>query len=171
MFEKLVSGMYLGEILRQALHNLMKKASLFNCPTFSPLSTQYGITIAEMTKIDADHSPALYEVGEIIIKSFSIPESTLNDRKAVQAISRAIVRRSARLVAVAISAVCDHTGRFGSATESRPIDIGAHGSLVELYPHYLQTCLSACDEILGKNASRRINISKEMHGGDIGAAM
>jgi len=160
--------MYLGEILRQALHSLMKKASLFNFSTFSPLSTQYGITIADMTKIDADNSPTLYEVGEIIIKSFGIPESAEKDRKTVQAVSRAIVRRSARLAAVAISAVCDHTGRFGAATESKPVDIGAHGSLVDLYPNYIQMCLSACDEILGSNVSRRINITREMHGGDIG---
>ena len=171
MFEKLVSGMYLGEILRQALHGLMKKANLFNCQTFSPLSTQYGIMIADMANIDADQSLTLYKVGEIIVKLFGIPEPTLNDRRAVQDISRAIVRRSARFAAVAISAVCDHTGRFNNATESKPIDIGAHGSLVELYQNYIGMCLSACNEILGSNANKRINIKWEMHGGDIGAAM
>ena len=85
--------------------------------------------------------------------------------------SDAIVRRSARLAAVAVSAVSDHTGRFAGSTEEKPVDVGADGSLVEFYPNYVDMCLEACEEILGNNASKRITIGLAKDGSGVGAAL
>ena len=171
MFEKRVSGMFLGEVLRQVLLTLIKDANLFNGKTSTPLNTQYGIDTAAMSTIAGDKSAHLDKVDETITSAFGIPDSSIDDRKAVKLVSDAIARRSARLAAVAVSAVSDHTGRFASATEARPVDIGADGSLVEFYPHYVEMCLSACEEILGNNASKRIRIGLAKDGSGVGAAL
>jgi len=81
------------------------------------------------------------------------------------------VRRSARLAAVAVSAVSDHTGRFAASTEQKPVDVGADGSLVEFYPNYVDMCLEACEEILGDNARKRITIGLAKDGSGVGAAL
>lgn len=171
MFEKRVSGMFLGEVLRQVLLTLVKDTDLFNGKTSTPLNTQYGIDTSAMSTIAGDDSTHLDKVGDTITEAFGIPDSSLDDRKAVKLVSDAIARRSARLAAVAISAVSDHTGRFDSATEARPVDIGADGSLVEFYPNYVQMCLGACEEILGHHASKRIRIGLAKDGSGVGAAL
>ena len=124
-----------------------------------------------MSTIAGDDSTHLDKVGDTITAAFGIADSSLDDRKAVKLVSDAIARRSARLAAVAVSAVSDHTGRFDSATEASPVDIGADGSLVEFYPNYVRMCLSACDEILGNNASKRIRIGLAKDGSGVGAAL
>jgi hexokinase len=171
MFEKRVSGMFLGEVLRQCLLTLTKETTLFKDQTSKPLATQYGIDTAAMSTIAGDNTSHLEKVGETIHAAFGIPVSTYDDRKAVKLVSEAIAKRSARLAAVAVSAVSDHTGRFGNATEARPVDVGADGSLVEFYPGYVEMCLAACEEILGNNASKRIRIGLAKDGSGVGAAL
>lgn len=171
MFEKRVSGMFLGEIFRYVLQTLIEEFNLFSGKTSTQLETRYGIDTAAMSTIAGDTSPHLTKVGETIATAFGIPESSLNDRVAVKRVSDAIVRRSARLAAVAISAVCDHSGRFSKATEQNPVDVGADGSLVEWYPHYVEMCLGACGEILGNNASEKIKIGLAKDGSGVGAAL
>lgn len=171
MFEKRVSGMFLGEILRQVLGSMVKTANLFGGKSSTPLNTQYGISTASMSAIARDSTSSLDQVGETIKTAFGIPESTIDDRKAVKLVADAIVRRSARLAAVAISAVSDHTGRFDKATEENPVDVGADGSLVEFYPNYIGMCLAACQEILDNNASKRIRIGLAKDGSGVGAAL
>jgi hexokinase len=171
MFEKRVSGMFLGEVLRQVLLTLIKEANLFSGNSSHPLETQYGIDTSAMSTIAADNTDDLTNVGETIAKAFEIAESSLDDRKAVKLVSDAIARRSARLAAVAVSAVSDHTGRFDNATATRPVDVGADGSLVEFYPHYVDMCLAACEEILGNDASTKIRIGLAKDGSGVGAAL
>lgn len=171
MFEKRVSGMFLGEILRQVLLSMIKSSNLFSGKSSVPLTTQYGIDTATMSDIAKDTTPHLEKIGEKIATAFGISESTLDDRRAVKMVSDAIGRRSARLGAVAISAISDHTGRFSEATEANPVDVGVDGSLVEYYPMYCEMCLAACDAILGGNADKRIRLGLAKDGSGVGAAL
>jgi hexokinase len=170
MFEKRVSGMFLGEILRQALLKMIS-AELFSGSSSSKIDAQYGIDTAAMSVIAGDNTPHLTAVGATIVSAFGIHSTSLEDRKCVKLVSDAIVRRSARLAAVAVSAVSDYTGRFAASTEEKPVDVGADGSLVEFYPNYIDMCLEACEEILGNNASKRITIGLAKDGSGVGAAL
>ena len=75
MFEKRVSGMFLGEVLRQVLLTLVKDADLFNGKTSTPLNTQYGIDTAAMSTIAGDDSTHLDKVGDTITAAFGIADS------------------------------------------------------------------------------------------------
>ena len=135
----------------------------------SPLNTE---SIQQQCPIlPKTQRPHLEKIGEKITTAFGISESTLDDRRAVKLVSDAIGRRSARLGAVAISAISDHTGRFSEATEAKPVDVGVDGSLVEYYPMYCEMCLAACDEILGGNADKRIRLGLAKDGSGVGAAL
>ena len=171
MFEKRVSGMFLGEVLRRVLLSLIKSDNLFNGQSSSTLNKQHGIDTSPMSAIAEDTSPHLKKTEKIITETFGISNPSADDCKAVKLVSDAIARRSARLAAVAISAVSDHTGRFARATAERPVDVGADGSLVEFYPGYVQMCLSACNEILGGGADKRIRIGLAKDGSGVGAAL
>ena len=171
MFEKRVSGMFLGEVLRRVLVALIQQNKLFDGESSDILEKKHGIDTSPMSGIAEDSSPHLKKVSEIISKTFGISNPSSEDCRAVKYVSDAIVRRSARLAAVAISAVSAHSGRFASATPEKPIDVGADGSLVEFYPNYVQMCLAACEEILGGGADKRIRIGLAKDGSGVGAAL
>lgn len=171
LFEKRVSGMFLSEIFRHVLRTLIKSANLFNGKSSHVLDKQYGIDISEMLTITSDSTPNLTRVHETIVSTLGVPECDLEDCQAVKLVSGAIVRRSARLAAVTVCAVADHTGRFAQATPEKPVDVGADGSLVQLYPNYIDMCLAACDEILGEGSSKRIRIGLAKDGSGVGAAL
>jgi len=171
MFEKRVSGMFLGEILRQSLLSLIHKSNLFSGKVSEPLSTQYGIDTSAMSTVASDTTPHMDKIRQVVTDTWGIPNPSYEDLQAVRLVSNAIVRRSARLAAVAICAVSEQSGRFKDATEKKPVDVGADGSLVEFYPEYVDLCLAACEEILGNNASKRIRIELQKDGSGVGAAL
>src|SRR5271169_5437484 len=87
MFEKRVSGMFLGEILRRVLLRLMSTANLFNGQTSHILEKHNGIDTSPMSKIAADNSPELTRVAEVIRDQLHIRTSTVRDRQAVKTVS------------------------------------------------------------------------------------
>ncbi|KAA8618471.1 Hexokinase [Pyrenophora tritici-repentis] len=136
MFEKRVSGMFLGELLRLALVKLIKDPSV---PLFtddnsssndvhsttqihdgSPIWKQWGIDTSFLSVCAGDHSPGLRMLRQTLDKDYDISAVSAEDAEAVREIAAAIGRRAARLAAVAIAGVVINTGRLdkslGSAT-------------------------------------------------------
>src|SRR5271156_2354997 len=87
MFEKRVSGMFLGEILRQSLLSLIHKSKLFSGETSQPLSTQYGIDTSVMSTIASDSTTHLDKIRQIVTDTWDIPNPSYEDLKAVKLVS------------------------------------------------------------------------------------
>ncbi|CAA9960137.1 Hexokinase [Pyrenophora teres f. maculata] len=194
MFEKRVSGMFLGELLRLALIKLIKDPSV---PLFtddnsssndvhsttqihdgSPIWKQWGIDTSFLSVCAGDHSPGLRMLRQTLDKDYDISAVSAEDAEAVREIAAAIGRRAARLAAVAIAGVIINTGRLDKSsdsvnTEGDEIDVGVDGSLVEFYPNfeeYIREALRAVPEISTKGEKRvRIGIAKD--GSGVGAAL
>ncbi|PSN63735.1 hypothetical protein BS50DRAFT_529656 [Corynespora cassiicola Philippines] len=136
MFEKRVSGMFLGEILRLALVDLLKDPSV---PLFrdensatndihsttqildsSPLFQQWGIDTSFLSICAGDNSPGFRMIRQSLDKDYGISAVSSEDAEAVREIAAAVGRRAARLSAVAIAAIVINTGRLnissGAAT-------------------------------------------------------
>lgn len=128
MFEKRVSGMFLGEILRLAIVGLLKDPTF---PLFrdensaqndihsttqihdaSPIWKQWGIDTSFLSICAGDTSPGYRMVRQTLDKDYGITAVSAEDAEAVKAIAAAIGRRAARLAAVAIAAIIINTGRL-----------------------------------------------------------
>lgn len=127
-FEKLVSGMYLGEILRRSILGLIDRASAQGVRSFdmvipasSRLYTQWAIDTSLLSTLAADTSETLSASRTAIEQALGCTDVSVTDAKALQIISAAIGRRSARLAGVAIAGVVLQSGRLGemSRTYSR----------------------------------------------------
>lgn len=131
MFEKRVSGMFLGEILRRALLAIVvdsKSIPLFKdenssnndihstttIAESSGLFKQWGIDTSFLSIVAADNSPGLRVVRQTLDKDYGISATSQEDAEAVRLIANAIGRRAARLSAVAIGAVVINSGKLGS---------------------------------------------------------
>lgn len=165
MFEKRVSGMFLGEILRRALLTLVKDPavplfsdehsnqndvhSTTNINDDSKLWQQWGLDTSFLSITSSDNSQGLRLTRQTLDGEYGVSAASTEDAEAVRLIASAIGKRAARLSAVAIAAVVLATGRLDHPTdvattngtrldvnEDRIVDIGVDGSLVEFYPNF-----------------------------------
>jgi hexokinase len=131
MFEKRVSGMFLGELLRLALLKLIKdpKVPLFTDDNSSsndvhsttqihdgsPIWKQWGIDTSFLSVCAGDNSPGLRMLRQTLDKEYDISAVSAEDAEAVREIAGAIGRRAARLAAVAIAGIVINTGRLNQS--------------------------------------------------------
>ncbi|HJR00180.1 MAG TPA: hypothetical protein VKA83_00990, partial [Methylomirabilota bacterium] len=86
-FEKMVSGHYLGEILRRALGDAGPRGS-------AGLATPFALDSAHLSRIAADRSAGLDDV-DALLRALGVA-STLEERRGTRALGAAIARRAAR---------------------------------------------------------------------------
>lgn len=147
MFEKRVSGMFLGEILRRCLLSLLAdpKVPLFhdddsnendihsttNVAPDSPLYRQWGLDTSFLSITSGDSSAGLKATRQALAREYGVSAASAEDAEAVRLIASAIGKRAARLSAVAIAAVIISTDALG-AQKARGGDVSttdAHTAL------------------------------------------
>lgn len=139
MFEKMVSGMFLGEILRQAMLHLIKTGKLFhhdrsrdsdvgtttNIGRDSGLYKTWGLDTALLSVIEADSSEGLRATRQTLEKELDISGASAEDAQAIKVIAHAIGVRSARLGAVAIGAAIVSCGKLKTGEPSTAEQVSA----------------------------------------------
>lgn len=150
MFEKRVSGMFLGELLRIVLESLSEDSSiqLFQEKDFSiseirpsttintelPLFKKWAIDSSILSIAKADKSVDLWELRHEIRSAFGVLSPSIQEAKAVRVISNAIARRAAKLAGIAIAAVVVHTG---SLSQSNCItSISSHSNFISFFKKF-----------------------------------
>lgn len=189
MFEKRVSGMFLGEILRRAilsLHNHPDEGvALFKDSTSamndtsstttvaddSPLFNIWGIDTSFLSIVEADTSDHL-RITKQELEKYGVAAPSTEDCVAVKMLVHAVGKRAARLAAVALAGVIISTGKLQELGDE-PIDIGVDGSLVEYYPGFEDYIREAFREIKGFGAEgeQRVKIGLAKDGSGLGAAL
>lgn len=180
MFEKRVSGMFLGEILRRALlalHNdpkigLFKQSgsSKVITPSESLFFRQWGLDTSLLSQVEGDNSKQFVEVKAALKDHLKIENPSDEECEAVKILVHAIGKRAARLSAVPIAAVLIHTGKLQT---DDVVDIGVDGSLVEFYPNfegYVRDALREVTEV-GPAGEKKIRIGISKDGSGVGAAL
>ncbi|OAX82624.1 hypothetical protein ACJ72_03031 [Emergomyces africanus] len=179
MFEKRVSGMFLGEILRLALLamskdpavNLFRNDPATTVPQDSGLYKAWGIDTSFLSTVKADHLPDLDETRTQVKLELGIDNPSTDDCRAVKILVHAIGKRAARLSAVALGAVIISTGKLQEG--DGVADIGVDGSVVEHYPGFEAYLRQAFREIpeIGEKGEKRITLGVAKDGSGVGAAL
>jgi hexokinase len=145
MFEKRISGMFLGEILRNAIVDLRDNAGLFAAADISAdayLHTPWSVDTSALSYIEADDTPDLSKTKSVLEQKLHVPASdvTTDEARAVKILAHAIGRRSARLAAIPIAAIVIATGKVQPASKpQRP----AHVRRPSLFQQGIQVIKSA----------------------------
>ena len=141
-FEKRVSGMFLGELLRLVVLDMNKHSELFVDKTSkdndlssttiinknSPLFTSGAVDSSILSIAEADNSDGLKALRLEIEKTLGVDSPSLEDAQALKIVAHAIGKRAARLAGVAVGAIVIQSGRLG-ATEREDINMdGAFAS-------------------------------------------
>ena len=181
-FEKMVSGMYIGEIVRNVLIHLIDHNLLFSGYSSPLMNTHYGLDTALMSAIEQHPTTAYSEAKEssaeewaksiettrkVLSDTMQIPSKHISDQDClvVRRVCEVVGTRGARLAGLAVAATMVQTGYDKSDQKAH---VGVDGSLVEFYPGFEVRLRAAVRDMLGEEAEKRVEIGLAKDGSGIG---
>uniref|UniRef100_I3KK27 hexokinase n=1 Tax=Oreochromis niloticus TaxID=8128 RepID=I3KK27_ORENI len=126
-FEKLTSGMYLGEIVREVLLDLTRGGLLFRGRVTETLKTPGIFQTKYLDRL------ALLQVRSIL-QHLGL-DSTCDDSIIVKEVCGAVSRRAAELCGAGMAAVVDKI-RENRGLDHLNVTVGVDGALYKLHPHF-----------------------------------
>lgn len=173
MFEKMVSGMYLGEITRNILLYLIDSSLLFEGHSSEVLNTHYGFDTSFVSGVEGISSPE--HVKQLIIKELKVDPKHITDKcpEIVQWAVRMVADRACKLAACAIAAIVLHTGndKAPEGENDKGVDVGVDGSVAQFLPMFNERVMAGLKAILGEKGAARVNIGLAKDGSGVGAAL
>lgn len=160
IFEKLISGMYLGEIVRRVLVKMAEESAVFGESVPPKLTTPYSLRSPDMAAMHQDTSQDYQVVEQKLREIFEIKSSTPAVREMVTEICDVVAERGARLVGAGIVGIVKKMGRVAN----RKSVITVEGGLYEHYRIYRNYLHSSVWEMLGSDLSDNV-IIEHSHGG------
>ncbi|KAL2929011.1 Hexokinase-1 [Bienertia sinuspersici] len=172
IYEKMISGMYLGEIVRRVLCKMAEEASLFGDTVPSKLTTPFILRTPDMSSMHHDTSPDLKVVASKLKDVLGIPNTSLKVRKVIVDICDIIASRGACLSAAGILGIIKKLGRDAPKQGENPKSVIAlDGGLFEHYAKFRECMEDTLKELLGDEIAEGIVIKHSNDGSGIGAAL
>uniref|UniRef100_A0A673GH17 hexokinase n=1 Tax=Sinocyclocheilus rhinocerous TaxID=307959 RepID=A0A673GH17_9TELE len=131
-YEKMCSGMYLGEIVRNILIDLTKRGFLFRGQITETLKTRSIFETKFLSQIESDRL-ALLQVRSIL-QHLGL-DSTCDDSIIVKEVCGAVSRRAAQICGAGMAAIVDKI-RENRGLDHLDITVGVDGTLYKLHPHF-----------------------------------
>ncbi|CAK8539285.1 unnamed protein product [Lathyrus sativus] len=180
-FEKMISGMYLGDVVRRVILRMSLESDMLFGPISTKLSTPFVLRTPLMAAMHEDDSPDLIEVARILSDTFEIPDVPLKARKIVVKVCDVVTRRAARLAAAGIVGILKKIGRDGSGgitggrsrsdIKMKRTVVAIEGGLYSSYTLFREYLHEALNEILGEDIAKHVTLNVTEDGSGIGAAL
>ncbi|KAL9300000.1 putative hexokinase [Arabidopsis thaliana] len=172
ILEKIISGMYLGEILRRVLLKMAEEAAFFGDIVPPKLKIPFIIRTPNMSAMHSDTSPDLKVVGSKLKDILEVQTSSLKMRKVVISLCNIIASRGARLSAAGIYGILKKIGRDATKDgEAQKSVIAMDGGLFEHYTQFSESMKSSLKELLGDEVSESVEVILSNDGSGVGAAL
>ncbi|KAL6620558.1 hypothetical protein ACP70R_035697 [Stipagrostis hirtigluma subsp. patula] len=174
IYEKMISGMYLGEIVRRILLKLAHDASLFGDVVPPKLEHPFVLRTPDMSAMHHDSSHDLKILGEKLKDIVGVSDTSLEVRYITRHICDIVAERGARLAAAGIYSILKKIGRDKVPSDGSKLPrtvIALDGGLYEHYKKF-SSCLEATlTDLLGEEASSSVVAKLANDGSGIGAAL
>uniref|UniRef100_A0A8C9NT74 hexokinase n=1 Tax=Serinus canaria TaxID=9135 RepID=A0A8C9NT74_SERCA len=172
-YEKMTSGMYLGEIVRQILIDLTKQGLLFRGHISESLWKRGIFETKFLSQIES-HRLALPQVRRVL-RQLGL-HGTCEDSITVREVCAAVSSRAARLCGAGLAAVLEKK-RQNRGVERLQITVGVDGTLYKLHPHFSRILQETVKELApqcdvtfmlsedgsGKGAALITAVAKRLH--------
>nr|ACG43712.1 hexokinase-1 [Zea mays] len=170
IYEKLTSGMYLGEIVRRVLLKISLQSAIFGDIDHTKLQTHFLLRTPHISAMHHDETSDLKIVAENFEQNLEITGTSLEARKLVVEICDIVATRAARLAAAGLAGILMKIGRDHSVEDQRSV-IAIDGGLFEHYTKFRRCLETTLGELLGDEASKAVAIKHADDGSGIGAAL
>ncbi|CAG2117936.1 unnamed protein product, partial [Medioppia subpectinata] len=128
-FEKMVSGLYLGECVRLVLLSLIKEKLLFKGQTPPNLLNMHSLSAKNVSKIDQDFETGRFTETQKLLNRDFTKEYTITDLHIISLANSRVSRRAAHLVAVGCATLLNRIQKERNT-------IAFDGSVIKLHPHF-----------------------------------
>lgn len=166
-FEKMTAGLYLGEIFRLGLLDIVdnQPGIIFNGEDTTFLRKPYVLDASFLTIIEEDPFENLQETSDAFEKTLGI-KPTQSELELIRRLAELIGTRAARLSACGVAAICKKKNMHSC-------HVGADGSVFTKYPHFKARGAQALREILGWKPEEKdkVSILAAEDGSGVGAAL
>ncbi|XP_070760239.1 hexokinase-2 isoform X3 [Enoplosus armatus] len=132
-YEKMISGMYLGEIVRNVLLEFTDKGLLFRGKLSERLKTRGIFETKFLSQIERDRL-AMRQIRSIL-QHLGLTGSTCDDSVLVKEVCSVVARRAAQLCGAGLAAVVDKI-RQNRNLNQLSITVGVDGTLYKTHPHF-----------------------------------
>lgn len=165
IYEKMVSGLYIGEMLRLVVVTLSEEGKLFKGQDISRLGRANAVDATFLSIAELDTSEGLKETREEFEENFGLsPE--LEDLKICRYLISLISKRAARLYACGIAAICKKNNTCNC-------HVGVDGAVFNKYSGFKWRASQALREIfdLAPEDFDLIALNPSEDGSGVGAAL
>ncbi|KAG6788986.1 hypothetical protein POTOM_005066 [Populus tomentosa] len=172
IFEKLISGMYLGEIVRRVLQKMAEEAVFFGDIVPPKLKIPFILRTPDLSAMHHDTSSDLILVEKKLKDILEISNASLQTRKVVVELCNIVATRGSRLAAAGILGILKKIGRDTvKDMDAQKTIIAMDGGLFEHYSEYNKCFENTLNELLGEEVSKTISIEHANDGSSVGAAL
>lgn len=172
IYEKMISGMYLGEIVRRVLCRMAEEAELFGDTVPPKLRTPFILRTPDMSAMHHDPSPDLKIIANKLKDLFEISNTSLKTRKVIVDLCDIVAVRAARIAAAGICGILKKLGRDTVKEGDKQKSVVAlDGGLYEHYTKFRECLESTIKELLGNEVADSIVVEHSNDGSGIGAAL
>lgn len=163
--EKMVAGLYLGELVRLTAGDLAQQGLLWHGAVPAAFNQPYVITGEDLGRILADVAPG-QPVTADLLRRWGVVDSAPAERAALRQICSIVTARSARLVAAVLCGLL----RYSDPHLAQRHVIAVDGALYGRMPGYARSLSLLLNRALGA-AAHRVVIRLTPDGSGIGAAI
>jgi hexokinase len=165
IYEKMVAGLYIGEMLRLAMLAMYEKGILFKGQDVSRLRTANSLETSFLSSIEMDISAGLADMKEVFKERLNLDLST-DELKVCRHLIGLIAMRAARLYACGIAAICKKKG-------IRQCHVGVDGSVFSKYSMLKGRAVQGLRDIFDWDPERLdlIALNSAEDGSGVGAAL
>ncbi|EDW01491.1 hexokinase type 2 [Drosophila grimshawi] len=135
LFEKMTSGMYMGELVRLTLLRALERNTIFKLSTKRAefaivLRTNTNIfETKHISEVEDDSFPEFSNTRRIIKQLFGVEKAAVEDCQKLKYICECVSKRAATLVAIGISGLINRIN-------DRKVVVGIDGSVYRYHPHF-----------------------------------
>jgi hexokinase len=164
-FEHMISGRYLGEIVRLIIVEAVRTAGLFSGEMPDKLSEPYSLDTETLADMELDESKNLTKAIGLFQSTHALSKPpTYGDIQFLRQVSQLVSHRAAAYLAAGIHALWilrAASEGLTPATAGR-MAIGCNGSVIEKYPLFRDLCQSHLDELTTASGAEPHSISLEV---------
>ncbi|XP_018569738.1 hexokinase type 2-like [Anoplophora glabripennis] len=159
--EKMISGMYMGELVRLALEKFTKAGLMFEGLGSDALYTRHTLESSAVSDIERDRMGDYSKVKKIC-DSLGLTHATLQDHTNVRYVASCITRRAAHLVSAGLVVLMERVGE-------KQIAVGIDGTVYKFHPHFHNLMVEKIKELVGDTYDFELLLVED--GSGIGAAL
>ncbi|KAF8565366.1 hypothetical protein P879_04289 [Paragonimus westermani] len=157
LFEKMVSGMYLGEIVRQILVYLVEQKLLFRGEMPDKLRIKDSVLTKFLTEVERNPPHLFYNTHYMLTEDLAVPVVELLDDKIVRYVCEMVSKRAAYLIGAGIACLLRRMNRS-------EVTVGVDGSLFKFHPKFEERMTDIIDKLKPKHTNFRLRLSEDGSG-------